>query len=390
MSKTKSLIPLKTLFVSYHASNTILISFLPLYLQSRGLSGTQIGWVLAVESLAAILAQPFWGFLSDKFKTIKRILFICLIGLLIFGFTFFQMSSLHTILIFGAVFYFFAAPIGGLNDSFAQRRATQLGISFGSIRMWGSVGFALSSLLVGEVLARFGIGYMVWVYLAFGTIALLTLIPLKDVKADTKPVKFNDIGKIIKSKPFLLFLGVILFITITHRMNDYYMALYISELGGSENLVGLAWFAGVISEAVVFALAAFWFKKFHSLIFIIIAAIIYTVRWFLYASAMDPMMIIGLQFLHGLTFGVFYTAAFDYVTRLIPSFLQSTGHLVFFSVYFGLSGIIGSLAGGSLVDVFGGSSMYTLMGILSAIGTVLLITYHIAYYRKDLTAPGSE
>ncbi|WP_249871793.1 MFS transporter [Oceanobacillus saliphilus] len=384
MPKQESLIPLKTLIFSYHASNTILISFLPLYLQFRGLTGAQIGWVLAVESLASILAQPFWGYLSDKYKTVKKIIFVCLIGLLVGGTLFFQMETLPTLLITGAIFYFFATPVGALTDSLAQRRSSVLNVSFGSIRMWGSVGFALSSLLVGVVLARYGIEYMVWIYLLFGSMALLTLFPLKDVKVKSQPIKIKDLSRIVKNKPFLIFLSVILFITVTHRTNDYYMALYIAELGGSEDLVGQAWFAGVIAEAAVFALAGFWFKKYHSMIFIIGAAILYTLRWFLYAAVTDPMHIVALQFMHGLTFGVFYTAAFDYVTRLIPSLLQSTGHLVFFSVYFGLSGIIGSLTGGPIIETFGGGAMYMSMGWIAAAGTILLIAYHLLPYGKEL------
>ena len=297
---------------------------------------------------------------------------------------FFQMDTLPAILVTGALFYFFATPVGALTDSLAQRRSVDLNVSFGSIRMWGSVGFAISSLIVGEVLARFGIQYMSWVYLVFGIMALITLFPLKDVAVDAQPVRIKDISRLIKNKPFLIFLSVIVFITITHRMNDYYMALYITELGGSEGLVGMAWFAGVIAEAAVFALAGFWFRKYHSLIFIIAAALLYTIRWFLYAAVDDPLFVIALQFMHGLTFGVFYTAAFDYVTRLIPKFLQSTGHLLFFSVYFGLSGIIGSLAGGALIESFGGATMYIAMGTLSAIGTLFLITYHILPYGKEL------
>ncbi|WP_067725176.1 MFS transporter [Oceanobacillus damuensis] len=384
MSKKESLIPLKTLFISYHASNTILISFLPLYLQFRGLNGTQIGWVLAVESLASILAQPFWGYLSDKYKTVKKILLVCIIGLLIGGTLFFQMDTLPTILFMGALFYFFATPVGALTDSLAQRRSTELGVSFGSIRMWGSVGFALSSLLVGEIFAKFGIEYMVWVYLLFGSFALITLLPLKDVKVDAQPIKLKDLSRIVKNKPFLIFLAVIVFITVTHRMNDYYMAIYITELGGTEGMVGIAWFAGVIAEAAVFALAGLWFRKYHAMIFIIGAAFLYTVRWFLYATVSDPMYIVALQFMHGLTFGVFYTAAFDYVTRLIPKLLQSTGHLVFFSVYFGLSGIIGSLAGGPIIENFGGDTMYIYMGWIAAAGTALLLTYHLLPYGKEL------
>ncbi len=96
----------------------------------------------------------------------------------------------------------------------------------------------------------------------------------------------------------------------------------------------------------------------------------------------NRFFIVGLQFLHGLTFGVFYLTAFQYVTRLIPKLLQSTGHLVFVSVFFGLSGIIGSLFGGMIMDAFGGDTLYLYMGILTSLGTLLLLLYHMLPFGK--------
>ncbi|RKQ34594.1 MFS transporter [Oceanobacillus halophilus] len=388
MARSESLLPLKTLLFSFHASNTVILSFLPLYLQYKELNQTQIGWVLAIGPLASMFAQPFWGYMSDKFKTIKWVLFICVIGLLVGSTLFFQMNTLITIILMGAVFYFFTTPIGALGDSLAQRRADDLNIAFGSIRTWGSIGFAISSLVVGEILAQVGIQYMLFPYLFFGMMAMVATIKLKDAKVESEPVRLKDVEMIIKNKPFLIFLALVVFITTSHRMNDSYMGLYITELGGTEGLVGLAWFMGVIAEAAIFAFARFWFKKFHTLVFIIAAGILFSLRWFLYAAIDDPIYIIALQFLHGLTFGVFYTAAFEYVTRLIPKILQATGHLVFFAVFFGLSGIIGSLTGGVIMDNFGGESLYLLMGSLAAIGTILLTIYHILPYGKQNKARG--
>ncbi|MUK88471.1 MFS transporter [Ornithinibacillus sp. L9] len=384
MSNTESTIPLKMLLFSFHATNTIILSFLPLYLQYKGLSGTEIGYVLAIGPLATIFAQPFWGYLSDKYKTIKRILVICIIGLLIFSVLFFQMNTLFTILLMGAVFYFFVTPIGALGDSLAQRRASELGTSFGTIRTWGSIGFATSSLVIGSILNNVGVQYMIWPYLFFGFIALLVAIRLKDVNVESDPVKFKDVEKLIKNKPFVIFLFLILFITIGHRANDSFIGLYVEQLGGNEALVGLAWFVGVASEAAVFFFAGYWFKKFHPLVFVIIAGILYSLRWFMYAVADDPSFVIALQFLHGLTFGIFYLAAFDYVSRLIPKLLQSTGHLVFFSVFFGVSGIIGSLMGGALIDSFGGGTLYTIMGGLAIVGTIFMTLYHVLPFGKTV------
>lgn len=382
MTTNNSLIPLKMLLFCFHASNTIIISFLPLYLKNKGLNGTEIGWVLAVGPLAAIFAQPFWGYLSDKYKTVKRILLICIIGLLFSSVLFFQMNSLIAIILAGAVFYFFTSPIGALGDSLAQRRADTLKVSFGGIRTWGSIGFATSSLIVGEILASIGIQYMIWPYLFFGTAALLVVFRLKDVKVESDPIQLKDVSQIITNKPFVIFLAIIMFITISHRANDSYIGLYIAQLGGSEGMVGLAWFVGVASEALIFALAGKWFRKYHTLVFIIFAGVVYSTRWFIYASIEDPIYIIGLQFLHGVTFGVFYLAAFQYITRLIPTLLQSTGHLVFFAVFFGVSGIIGSLVGGALMDSFGGETLYLVMGCLSLTGTILLTLYHLLPYGK--------
>lgn len=365
------------LLFSFHATNTIIISYLPLYLKHKELDGTEIGWVLAVGPLASIFAQPFWGYMSDKYKTVKRILLICIIGLILSSVLFFQMNELLAIMLAGAVFYFFTTPIGALGDSLAQRRSDDLNVSFGSIRTWGAIGFATSSLIVGQVLTLTGIQYMMWPYLFFGFIALLVVFQLKDVKVDADPIQLKDVKQIITNKPFFIFLGIIMFITISHRANDSYIGLYIAQLGGSNSLIGIAWFVGVASEAVVFAFAGKWFQKYHTFVFIIFAGALYSIRWFLYAAIDDPIYIIALQFLHGITFGVFYIAAFNYVTRIIPKLLQGTGHLVFFAVFFGVSGIIGSLVGGVLIDSYGGGTLYVVMGCFSLIGTILLTIYHV-------------
>ena len=380
--KDQSLTALKAFLFSYYATNTILISFLGIFLRSKGLSGTEIGWVLAIGPLATIFSQPFWGYMSDKYKTVKWMIVICISGLIISSMFFLQSETLVYILIFGSVFYFFTAPVSALGDSLGQRRAEDLGISFGTVRNWGSIGFAVSSLCVGTFLTVFGVEYMVWPYIVLAGIALIFALRLTDVEASEQPVHLQDIKKLIQNKPFLLFLLFFMFITISHRANDSFIGLYIENLGGSEQLVGVAWFVGVMSEAVVFSLGAYWFRKYHSIVFVIIAGALYTVRWLLFAEATTPTAVIVLQLLHGVTFAVLYLASFDYISKLIPKILQSTGHLIFYSVFFGVSGIIGSLAGGWILEVLGGHALYVSMAISSGIGTVLLTMYHMTTTKR--------
>ncbi|MFD2638083.1 MFS transporter [Piscibacillus salipiscarius] len=382
MTEQQSLTPLKTLLFAFHATNTIIISYLPVYLEGKGLTGAQIGWVLAVGPLASIIAQPFWGYLSDKYKTVKKILLICVFGLIIFSSIFLSMSHFLWIMFVGFFFYFFATPVGALGDSLAQRRADDLGVSFGTIRTWGSIGFATSSLAIGLVLTLTGVEYMIWPYLAFAFIALFVTFRVKDVEVSKEPVSFADFKRLLQNKPFVIFLFFMMFLTISHRANDSFIGLYINQLGGTNFVIGSAWFIGVISEAIVFATAGYWFKKYHTLIFVILAGVIYSFRWFLFASADSYWVVLALQFTHGLTFGVLYLASLDYVTRLIPKLTQSTGHLLFYAVFFGISGIIGSLIGGALIDVYGGGTLYFVMGLIAVAGTIFMTLYHILPYGK--------
>ncbi|WP_337017947.1 MFS transporter [Oceanobacillus massiliensis] len=225
---------------------------------------------------------------------------------------------------------------------------------------------------------------MIIPYLFFATFSLIVVFRLKDVEGESVPVQLSDIGRLFKNKPFLIFMGLVMFIMVGHRVNDSYMGLYIAELGGTEGLIGIAWFAGVAAEALVFGFANFWFKKYHSLIFMIAAGLVYALRWFLYSWMDSPYGIVGLQILHGVSFGVFYSAAFQYVTGLIPRSMQSTGHLLFFAGFFGITGIIGSLGGGMIMDAFGGETLYFIMGIIAVTGTVLLTIYHILPYGKEI------
>src|SRR5690625_7579058 len=106
-------------------------------------------------------------------------------------------------------------------------------------------------------------------------------------------------------------------ITFTHRANDSFIGLFIKELGGSESLVGLGWFIALVTEALVFAFAYKWFKKDRALLFIILASVLYTIRWILFAFSTEPWIGLVGQLFDGLTFGIFYLTANYFVKRFI-------------------------------------------------------------------------
>ncbi len=163
---------------------------------------------------------------------------------------------------------------------------------------------------------------------------------------------------------------------ISKNTNKKSASKWLMGLYGAIWFVGIGWFIALVSEAFIFAFAYKWFKKDRALYFIILASILYTVRWILFAVSKEPLVILSGQLLHGLTFGIFYLSSLDYISRLIPSRLKSSGHLIFYSVFFGLSGIVGSIGGGLIIDHFSGNHLYYALGLMSLIGTFLLVLYY--------------
>ncbi|MEB1809464.1 MAG: MFS transporter [Bacillaceae bacterium] len=362
------------LFFAYSIM-TIVMSYMPVYFRYQGMTAKELGILLAVGPLASIFAQPFWGFMSDKFKTIKRILIIVVAGTFIATLGLFQMNSLvgYTIMMF--VLFLFLAPVTALGDSLSQKTALQHKVSFGRIRMWGSLGFATSSLLAGYYLTFVGIQFIMFPILVMAIITFIFVLSINDVKATNKPVTILNAVKLGANPRLFTFLLIIIFISITHRTNDNYLGIFVTELGGKESLIGWAWFIGVVSEAIVFFAAAFWFRKFNPLTFLMISAVLYSVRWFLMGAATMPETLLILQALHGLTFGIFYIAAFQIVTKLVPEELQATGHVLFITTFFGISGIIGAFIGGLIIDSAGVAQLYSYLGYLSVIGFFGLMIY---------------
>ncbi|MCA0173293.1 MFS transporter [Bacillus sp. RAR_GA_16] len=385
MPKRDTVFFLSLFLFFFHGANTIIISFMPVYFQDGGMSESKIGSILAIGPLAAILAQPFWGYMSDKFGTIKKVLLVTLVGVAIVSVFLLTNSHYTFILISAAVFYVFMSPTGALGDSLAVKTAASVNKNFGSIRTWGSIGFAMSTLLVGQFFAFFGISMILLPFMFMILIAFLTALRVSDVETRHKPVTVFDAIKIGKNGRFLLFLATILFLTIPHRANDSFIGLYVTELGGNESQIGLAWFVAVASEAVIFATSHYWFKRFNEIVFILLAGLVYAVRWFGLAYMGGPVAVILLQIFHGVTFGVFYIAAFQYVTKLVPDHLQATGHLLFISVFFGLSGILGSLFGGLIFERSSGATLYTVMGCFTLVGCTALLFYRIIEKRKMKT-----
>jgi MFS transporter, PPP family, 3-phenylpropionic acid transporter len=364
----------------YYSLSSIVVSFFPVYFSSKGFNTSQIGILLGLGTFISIIAPPFWGFLADRYKTTKKILLFTLVGALLIGFVQFKINLFYVLLIVFAVFNWFMAPVGPLSDSLTFRITTEASQSFGSIRLFGSLGFALTALLSGWILGHFGFGATGNVFLFYGIIALLGCVFLRDTTVSNKKITLTGLRQLFQHREYVRFLVLVLILSIPHRINDGFLGVYVQSLGGSTELVGLSWFFATVSEAVFMGFSFRYLRDEKELVLIAVAALAYCVRWALTAMLGNAVSVAYLQLFHGLTFAVYYLAAFHYIDKIIPEEWKATGQSIFAAVFFGLAGMIGSILGGWVFDRYGGHTLYTSMIVISAVGFILtLLTIR---YRK--------
>lgn len=77
----------------YFALLAMFIPFLPVYLSEQGLSPSQIGFIIGTGGFVTIIAQPLWGMISDKTKTIRKVLLALLLCSAVTGYFLFDSSS---------------------------------------------------------------------------------------------------------------------------------------------------------------------------------------------------------------------------------------------------------------------------------------------------------
>jgi len=383
----KQLTVVKAVIALYYCSNAVLLPYLPLYFAAEGFTTVQIGLLLMIGPFTAIVAQPMWGYVSDKFQTVKKVLAVLWLLQLACSVGLFTANGFAPTLVFTTLLYFFLMPSSPLLDSLAIRAAEEAKVGYGSVRMWGSVGFTAFALLSGAMLVWIGgIGALQWLYWGVWAAPLLLLLALKDVRIAAPPVTLRSLSAVVRNRSLLWFLLLVFIMMLPHRMNDGFLGLYLSDLGATDQMVGLAWAIAAMSEIPTFALLHRYMHKMHELALLGVVALLYAMRWVAYALVDDPLLLLALQATHMLTFAVFWVVGVAYVVRIVPTEFRSTGQSLFSAVFIGVTGLASGTLGGWIEGWGGFQTAYGFgAAAAGAAGAAFLLT-HAAQRRGRIRA----
>jgi MFS transporter, PPP family, 3-phenylpropionic acid transporter len=387
VTTTKDYMVLRSFSFSMYMTMAVVVSYFPLYFGSLGLSTLQIGAIYSMGPLIGIASNLFWGLLSDKYRTVKKVLMTILVGQWLMAFLVFQSSAYTLLLALMTLFFFFQSPTTSLNDSLTLLTIRGTKKSFASFRVWGSIGFAFAALVFGQLLKGKGTELIPILCLCTIGCSLLICFFVKDAREGSKNrPDFSNLLPIISSRPFVAFMLVVLTVSVAHRMNDNFLALFLQRLGADASLVGLSWMASALSEIPIFFLLSKYGHRFKELPLLVICSIVYGLRFLLMSQVEDPVWVIMIQLMHSFSFGIFLFTVIRYIQRIVPDQFRASGQALFAVTWSGLAGLISGLMGGWIFNSWGPHAVYSLSSILAFVATAGFLALN--YWLKDHEVAG--
>jgi PPP family 3-phenylpropionic acid transporter len=362
-------------FASY-ATMVMIATYFPLYFYSLGYSKLQIGAIYSVGPVLSIVSNLLAGVVSDKTKSLRRVISLLYLGQILALALLLPVREFGVMSLVMAGFYLFQTPVNPMLDSLTLLAAERMRRSFPSIRMFGSLGYALCAVLFGIALKVWGSGLTI--YLALGTVltALIVSLLVADFQASVRKFEFRGLWNVLRRRDTVIFFVVLGVVAVPHRVNEGFLSVAMRDHGASDSVVGAASLASSISEIPIFFLLARYGHRFKEFPLLALAGFMYMIRMLLLSVAVHPWSFVAIQTLHSVTFGIFYIVALRCLQSIIPEEFRSSGQAAFTIVWGGIAGVIAGTLGGWMYDTLGLTALFRTGAAFALAGCLGFLYFH--------------
>lgn len=353
----------------------IFMPYVGLFLDDRGFSSSQIGTLLAVTALFRIIGPNLWANKADSSGRVAEVLRLgCLLAFLVFMAVFVVYDYWLLTLTFCLMMMFWTAVLPQLEVITIKATHASKG-GYGKLRLWGSIGFIVCSLLAGTLIDVYGPS----VIAIISSVSLLllyisSLLIVSPEQKDKAKHKASGDWKQAFSLIFILFIVANTLLQVSFGAYYNFFALYMNDLGYSGLQTGVFIAVGVFAEVFIFIFALRLVKQFDVISLLALSIILTGVRWLGLAYFADEAAVIVMcQILHALSFGLSHVASVYFLSQHFSEHFQSRAQAIYVSVSFGVGSAVGSFIAGYLwQDGLGATASFVFSGGVAFVGGILL------------------
>ncbi len=331
---------LRLFYLLYYGNVGTYLPFFAAYLRGRGFTGEEIGLVQMLPSLLAPVVAIAWASFADHRASPQRALRLAsgwaalAVLLLPLARAPWQVGAVVLLMSLGD------RAVVPLADAITLEWCRDHpGASYARIRLWGSVGFIVLSLLVGRALTLRGdrpadLLVPVAVVALVAGYALVARGAPPSTREVERPVG-RDLADLARDRRLHLLLAASALHWAACAPYHLLFGVFVRDLGLTADVTGIGMGLGVLAEiAVLLAFPRLEARAPPRALFGV-AFVGSALRWALLSRATGAAAVALLQLLHGLSFGLFWGSATRALAELVPPRLRATGQAVFTAIVFG-------------------------------------------------------
>jgi len=355
--------PVKGLYFFFFAGVGLFFTFINVYYQSIGLSGMQIGLINAFGSLVGIFSTTLWGILNDRFGKTRLLFVVAVLGAILAVLGLSAARMFVWILPAACIFALFNSTFIPMMDSTTLSLLGDQRERYGTIRVWGTIGFIITSSTVGFIYERTGLHAMFIVYALVMGFFLVASIGLPSQPVRLRGSLLQGLSEMVRQPLWVLFAASVFLLWLANSGTMAFLSVAIKTMGGSERLIGLSWTIAAVTELPVMLFSASLLRKFGTTWLLFISFVGFSIRISLYAIMPSPNWVLVINVLNSVSFVPFQVGAVAYANEIAPEHLKATTQSLLFSIM-GLSNMAGAMISGWLFDQIGPAGLFkTLAGI---------------------------
>ncbi len=353
-----------------------LLPVLPLYITEKGVDPATLGLVVAAWPAARLLGEPAFGWLADRGD--KRLL---MLGGLLATAVVVPMPLFLT----GVPAFFLARALAGLATAAYDPAArayildatppAQRGAAFG---LYGSaqMGGLLLGPAFGAVGAALGGGYVFpFVFCSVAVVVAAVVLGLTVLRRPVpRHVSDEETAAIAAAGAPTSLWNRVLIAAIVINVGSFFASgvyeviwsLWMTEIGADLGLIGLTFAAFGLGVVLLSPFAGRWADARGPLPFIVVGSVSAAVAGILYTVLADPLLVVPISFLEGISFALLGPALYTVVARGTPAGRSATTQGVY-----GAAGTVG-----------------TIVASIAA-GALFVIDLHLPFYAFAVTIVAS-
>lgn len=349
---------LRAYYFCYLAATGITVPFYPVYLRGLGFSGKQVAMVFAAAPIMHMFGPVIWGWATDRTRRPDVMLRVAMAGAALAYLPLGVATSFVAVMCISLSHQLFNVALPGLSDLLAMARVRAAGDDYGRIRIWGSFGFLVSCVVVGQVFALRGRrADPLYPFLVAGLMACAFAITLRvQARGGRDRPTAADAKQLLHDKRFLALIVISAVHWACAVPYHGFFGLYVQDRGFGTSVTSFAFAASVLAEMLAFFAFKHIQRRARLSTFMVIVTAASALRWVVTGLGTNAMLLILVQMGHGLTFGLFWAAALSWLMGCVPERIRATGQTLFTGAVFGLGALLGSLLCGVAYDAFGSAT----------------------------------